>query len=100
MFSENYERLENHLKKGNKFTYKRNNVFLPFTTNKLQRVTFDNGVLPIIGALSRLICGKKVRGLGDINISENIMGNENFDVDSSEEFYANLLVDEYLGEDK
>ena len=100
MFSENYSILENHLKKGNKFTYNRTNVFLPFTTNKNQRVTFENGVLPIIGALSRLICGKKVRGIGDVNISENILGNENFDVDSSDEFYANLLVDEYLGEDK
>lgn len=100
MFSENFEKLENHLKKGNKFTYKRNNVFLPFTTNKNQRVTFDNGVLPIIGALSRLICGKKVRGIGDLNISENILGNENFDVDSSDEFYANLLVEEYLGKEK
>ena len=100
MYSENYDILKNHLKRGNKFSYMRKNIFLPFTTNKNQRITFDNGVLPIIGALSRLLCGKDVRGIGDLNISENIMRNENFDVDSSDEFYANLLVEEYLGEDK
>ena len=100
MFSNNYEELENYLKKGNKFTYNRKNIFLPITTNQKQRVTFTNGLLPIIGALSRLICEKNVKGITDLNISENILGNENFDVDLDDEFYANLLVEEYLGKDK
>lgn len=100
MYAETYDALKTHLRKGNKFAYKRNNNLLPFTTNKNQRVTFDNGALPIIGAFSRLMCNKKVRGIDDENISEDILNNEFFEVDEEDEFYAKLLVDEYLGGDQ
>ena len=97
MYAETYEILKTHLRKGNKFTYKRNNNLLPFTTNKTQRVTFDNGSLPIMGAFSRLACNKKVKGITDENISEDILNNEYFEVESGDEYYAKLLVEEYLG---
>ena len=97
MYAETYEILKTHLRKGNKFAYKRNNNLLPFTTNKTQRVTFDNGSLPIMGAFSRLACNKKVKGITDENISEDILNNEYFEVESGDEYYAKLLVEEYLG---
>lgn len=97
MYDETYEILKAHLRKGNKFTYVRNNNLLPFTTNKNQRVTFDNGALPIIGAFSRLMCDKKVKGIADENISEDILNNEFFEVEVGDEYYAKLLVNEYLG---
>ena len=97
MYDETYEILKAHLRKGNKFTYVRNNNLLPFTTNKNQRVTFDNGALPIIGAFSRLMCDKKVKGISDENISEDILNNEFFEVEVGDEYYAKLLVNEYLG---
>ena len=100
MYDETYEILKNHLRKGDKFTYIRKNNLLPFTTNKDQRVTFDNGSLPIIGAFSRLICDKKVKGINDENISEDILNNEYFEVERDEEYYAKLLVEEYLGKDQ
>ena len=100
MYDETYEILKNHLRKGDKFTYIRKNNLLPFTTNKDQRVTFDNGSLPIIGAFSRLICDKKVKGINDENISEDILNNEYFEVERDEEYYAKLLVEEYLGKNQ
>ena len=66
---------------------------MPFTTNKNQRVTFDNGALPIMGAFSRLMCNKKVRGITDENISEDILNNEYFEVEEDDEYYAKLLVE-------
>ena len=100
MYDETYEILKNHLKKGDKFTYVRKNNLLPFTTNKNQRVTFDNGSLPIIGAFSRLMCDKKVKGVNDENISEDILINEYFEIEKEDEYYAKLLVEEYLGKDQ
>ncbi len=100
MYDETYEILKNHLKKGDKFTYIRKNNLLPFTTNKNQRVTFDNGALPIMGAFSRLMCNKKVRGITDERISEDILNNEYFEVEKDDEYYAKLLVEEYLGREQ
>lgn len=99
MYGETYDTLKNHLKKGDKFTYIRKNNLLPFTTNKNQRVTFDNGALPILGAFSRLMCDKKVKGINE-NISEDILNNEYFEVEKDDEYYAKLLVDEYLGREQ
>lgn len=100
MYSETYETLKNYLRRGGKFSYYRKNNLLPFTTNKNQRVTFENGVLPIIGAFSRLMCGRKVRGINDDDISKDILNNEFFEIESEDEYYAKLLVDEYLGGDQ
>ena len=100
MFTEKFEELKGYLIRNGKFSYKRRNNFLPFTTNKNQRVTFENGMYPIIGALSRLLCGKDVKSVGKLNVAENVLNNENFEVDSGDEFYANRLINEYLGGDK
>lgn len=100
MFSENYESLKLHLMKGNKFTFKRKNNLIPFTSNSDQRLNLDNGIMPIIGAFSRLVCNKKVKKSNNLNISDDILTNDQFEIEEGSEYYAKLLVKEYLGGDQ
>lgn len=100
MYLENYESLKVYLRKGNKFTYKRKNNLLPFTSNSDQRLTFDNGLMPVMGAFARLMCNKKVKRGDDENISDDILSNDLFEVELDVEYYAKLLVNEYLGGDQ
>ena len=100
MYSENYAELKNFLKlTDNSLKFNRKNDFLPFNTQKIGRVSFQNGLLPIIGGLSRLVCGKNINVINREDILEDIFNNEYFEVDESNKFYFKGLVNDYLGID-
>ena len=100
MYSENYANLKSFLKiTDNSLKFNRKNNFLPFNTQKIGRVSFQNGFLPIIGGLSRLVCEKNIDVIDRQSVIEDIFNNEYFEVDDEFKFYFKELVNDYLGVD-
>ena len=97
MYSENYAELKNFLKlTDNSLKFNRKNNFLPFNTQKIGRVSFQNGLLPIIGGLSRLVCGKNIDVTNRDIMLDDIFNNEFFEVNEENKFYFKGLINDYL----
>ncbi|MEE0024229.1 DNA phosphorothioation-dependent restriction protein DptG [Methanobrevibacter sp.] len=98
MYSENYAELKDFLKlTNNSLKFNRKNNFLPFNTQRIGRVSFQNGLLPIIGGLSRLVCGKNIDLTNRDVMLNDIFNNEFFEVNEKNKFYFKGLVNDYLG---
>lgn len=97
VFSENLNQLKKHLEFDNKIKFNHLNSMLPFTTRKNERVDFkNNGFLPIVGALARLVSNKDVDSIDINSVIENVLGNEEFEYESKDEYVITSLIKEYL----
>lgn len=98
MFSENLNQLKKHLNFESNFKFNRLNIMLPFTTRKDERVSFkNNGFLPIVGALARLVSNKDVDSIDIDSVIKNVLNNEEFEYDESKyEYLISSLIKEYL----
>lgn len=100
MFAENLDKLKKQLNfKNNKFSYKRNknSPMLPFTTREPERVDFkNNGFLPIIGALARIVSNKDVDSIDIESVIENVFDNDKFEYEEEDKYVISSLINEYL----